>query len=90
MGTNVKGWCLTGYHSTCPHVSYGRTCGCNCHEFNLTAECERIYNAEGQSAVFEYVSKKHPDVEWLPCEPCETESPISDNACLVCGTPTER
>lgn len=32
MGTNLKGWCLTGQHDQCPVEQYDRRCGCECHE----------------------------------------------------------
>ena len=47
-----------------------------------------IYEAKGQSAVFDAILDGTLKVDyWAECEPCETESPIEDEVCLVCGTP---
>lgn len=53
---------------------------------NLSEVCEMLYEKKGQSAVFEFVLNNFPEIEWLPCEPCEISSPIKDDACLVCGS----
>jgi len=46
-----------------------------------------IYENMGQRAVHRSVESGTLKVDcWAPCEPCEEESPIYDNACLVCGT----
>jgi len=48
--------------------------------------CQKKYEEGGQSAVFEYVSNNFPEVLWGNCEPCESNSPIELNTCLVCGS----
>ena len=48
--------------------------------------CERIYSKHGQGAVMDYIVTNHPMVPWSYCEPCETDSPMDDGACLVCGS----
>ena len=51
--------------------------------------CERIYSQKGQSAVFDYILEYHHDQPWEECAPCETRSPVTEEAepvCLVCGT----
>ena len=53
---------------------------------NLSKVCETIYEREGQSAVFEFVLKNFPEIEWMTCDPCEISSPTQDGACLVCGS----
>jgi hypothetical protein len=53
---------------------------------SLSEVCEILYEKKGQSAVFEFVLNNFPEVEWLPCEPCEISSPMKDEACLVCGS----
>jgi hypothetical protein len=46
-----------------------------------------IYEAQGQSAVFDAVlSGTLTATNWHWCEPCECESPHEDKTCLVCGT----
>lgn len=53
----------------------------------LAQECEMIYMARGQQAVYDYVLKNHPEIAWRVCEPCEDETPTDvDGACLVCGS----
>jgi hypothetical protein len=47
--------------------------------------CGLIYEEYGQGAVISFADSIGWDV-WQVCEPCEYESPILDNACLVCGS----
>ena len=47
--------------------------------------CVMKYEQGGQSAVFDFVSRNFPEIKWSWCEPCESESPIEDSTCLVCG-----
>jgi hypothetical protein len=53
----------------------------------LIEKCYIIYQQRGQSGVFEYIAKNHPQLDWKYCEPCEIESPVCDNECLVCSSP---
>jgi hypothetical protein len=61
---------------------------------NLKSECERIYNAKGQTAVFDFINKLSPlkmktlKVAYEDCKQCETSSPAQDHVCLVCGSTT--
>jgi hypothetical protein len=48
--------------------------------------CEKQYEKGGQSAVFDFVIKNFPELIWAYCKPCESDSPIDDSTCLVCGT----
>lgn len=51
--------------------------------------CEDLYSRKGQSAVYDYINKNHPEVEWRWCEPCEANSPADptdQKTCLVCGS----
>jgi hypothetical protein len=54
--------------------------------YDLYPVCERIYEKHGQSAVFDFVLNNYPEIKWQRCLPCETESPIQKNLCLVCGS----
>ncbi len=46
-----------------------------------------IYEAKGQFAVHDAAKDGTLSVDrWVHCVPCEIESPIEDDACLVCGT----
>jgi hypothetical protein len=49
-------------------------------------ECCRLYEKTGQSGVFDYILKNHPETLWTYCEPCESDSPTEENTCLVCGS----
>jgi hypothetical protein len=53
---------------------------------SLSEVCQILYEKKGQSAVLEFVLNNFPEMEWLPCEPCEISSPIENGACLVCGS----
>ena len=53
-------------------------------EKNHTKEAEKIYNAQGQSAVFDYANQHK--IPYVYCQPCETNSPSHNGSCLVCGT----
>ena len=47
----------------------------------------KLYKKGGQHLVYDYVTKgllKHD--KWGYCEPCEIDSPIYDESCLVCGS----
>jgi hypothetical protein len=47
----------------------------------------RLYRKGGQHLVYDCVTKgllKHD--KWGYCEPCEINSPIYDDSCLVCGS----
>jgi len=59
-------------------------------------KCENIYNKHGQTSVFKHVNKQiqnnNPDykeVSFEQCPACETESPILNGTCLVCGSPID-
>lgn len=43
-----------------------------------------IYEVSGQDGVLKWAREL--PLEWAWCEPCEYESPIDKNTCLVCGT----
>ena len=45
-----------------------------------------IYEAKGQSAVFDYANKHKIGYEF--CKGCECESPSVKHTCLVCGQRT--
>lgn len=53
---------------------------------SLADECERIYEKHGQFAVHDFIRTQHPEVAWAYCGPCEIESPVYDDCCLVCGS----
>jgi hypothetical protein len=52
----------------------------------LELKCQSLYEQGGQYKVYEYIMQNHKDIEWNECIPCEVRSPISNGACLVCGT----
>ena len=57
---------------------------------SIERKAYEIYQKDGQDAVLDF-AKKHGDevgVTWGMCEPCESESPMLNGTCLVCGTPT--
>jgi hypothetical protein len=46
-----------------------------------------IYEQHGQFAVHDAAESGELVADyWAWCEPCETDSPITDGCCLVCGT----
>jgi hypothetical protein len=46
-----------------------------------------IYENQGQDGVFKACHNGILKFDfWKYCNPCEIESPIYDNCCLVCGT----
>lgn len=51
----------------------------------LYDECVNIYEKFGQSGVFDYINREHPEVSWKVCHGCESESPTDEGFCLVCG-----
>jgi len=53
---------------------------------NIAEKCQEVYEASGQSAVFDYILSNHPETAWDYCEPCEIQSPMLDGDCLVCGS----
>lgn len=54
----------------------------------LSEEAYKIYEKDGYSAVFEWVMKNSPELNWSHCEPCELKTPTDgDGDCLVCATP---
>lgn len=56
-------------------------------ELSLSETCSNIYVKFGQSGVFDYINRHHPDVSWKVCKPCDSESPVDeDSTCLVCGS----
>jgi len=62
---------------------------------NLINKLKEVYEAEGQTAVFDWVriyNHNRPNVaEHIPygfCEACDTNSPCIDDTCLVCGQGT--
>jgi hypothetical protein len=60
-------------------------CGDNMSNHELAYS---IYEKSGQYVVFDSVNEGLLKCDrWCYCEPCETESPYEDNACLVCATP---
>jgi uncharacterized paraquat-inducible protein A len=52
----------------------------------LYETCVNIYEKFGQSGVFDYINREHPEVSWKVCKPCESESPTDEGICLVCGS----
>jgi len=57
----------------------------------LSRICQKLYEKDGQSAVFDFILDTHPHITWEWCEPCEIDSPVdSDKTCLVCASPTEK
>jgi len=52
----------------------------------LELKCLELYEQGGQHSVYAYIMENRKDIEWDECLPCEAWSPISNNACLVCGT----
>lgn len=55
------------------------------HE-HITSECRRVYDTNGQSAVFDLINKNYPLIPWAWCKPCGCDSPMLGDECLVCGT----
>ena len=53
---------------------------------DLSEICQKIYEEEGQGAVFDYIEEYHKTQGWAYCEPCETKSPTDEGDCLVCGS----
>jgi hypothetical protein len=51
----------------------------------FTDKAEELYSNGGQAEVLAFFTEV-PNVEWADCVPCEWESPISNGACLVCGS----
>lgn len=52
----------------------------------LELKCLELYEQGGQHSVYAYIMENRKDIVWDECIPCEAWSPISNNACLVCGT----
>lgn len=52
----------------------------------LYEQCQRIYGAIGQWAVFDFIHQMHPEVLWGWCEACVSDSPVDSDICLVCGS----
>lgn len=54
---------------------------------SLSEACRALYEAQGQSLIFEYIDTCHFGTPWLICSGCETQTPrdADDGACLVCG-----
>ena len=55
---------------------------------DLSEKCREIYESshDGQAAVERFIRENYPEIPWLPCAPCEDETPSHEGACLVCGT----
>ena len=49
-------------------------------------ECYSAYTISGQTAVFAFIKKNYPLIPWEWCKPCESDSPMLGDECLVCGT----
>lgn len=47
--------------------------------------CEQLYAQGGNTAIYDYINEHHPDMPWLQCEGCETDTPHWDKECLCCG-----
>jgi hypothetical protein len=46
-----------------------------------------LYSEHGATAVYDAVNNGTLTFDyWNYCKPCDAETPIEDNACLVCGT----
>lgn len=58
---------------------------------NIKSECIRRYSAHpgGQVAVFDFINENYPLIPWAWCKPCESDSPMLGDECLVCGTKRE-
>lgn len=52
----------------------------------IYSECLRVYETRGQHGVFDLVTSKYPWITWEYCTPCEVDSPVLDQSCLVCGS----
>ncbi len=59
---------------------------------NIIETCERLYEAEGMSAVFKHVYEgmeaklpMYDNIEYKHCTACENECPTILDICLVCG-----
>jgi len=54
---------------------------------NNEKKAYKLYVKGGQSLVYDHVNEaKLKYDKWDYCEPCECDSPIYKNACLVCGS----
>jgi len=51
----------------------------------LHEQAENIYFKHVQGGVLKWANFQQ-GIDWKMCEPCESLSPIADNACLVCGS----
>ncbi|MDP2692736.1 MAG: hypothetical protein Q8O88_03810 [bacterium] len=49
----------------------------------------KLYEAKGQSAVFDYANKHKIGYEICGKQACDTESPAINHTCLVCGQETK-
>jgi hypothetical protein len=63
---------------------------------NLINTLKEVYEAQGQSAVFDWVRinnhnrpNKEEHIPYEYCEACDTKSPSLDHNCLVCGQLTK-
>jgi hypothetical protein len=63
---------------------------------NLINKLKAIYEAQGQTAVFDWVRiynhnrpNKEEHIPYEYCEACDTKSPSLDHNCLVCGQLTK-
>lgn len=55
----------------------------------LAEVCETLYEAQGPSAIYDFVLATRPETPWLDCEPCDVSTPHHEGTCLVCSTPRE-
>lgn len=53
----------------------------------LIAVCEKLYDKKGATAVYDYINANHRELDWYYCQPCDTETPATNQLkCLVCGS----
>lgn len=58
---------------------------CNRDPKKTTKIAYKLYCKQGQDAVMELGERL--GLRYARCKPCETSTPMFDNACLVCGSP---
>lgn len=53
----------------------------------LIATCEKLYDKKGATAVYDYINANHREIDWYFCQPCDTDTPATNQLkCLVCGS----
>lgn len=59
------------------------------NKVNILTEAYKIYLKRGESGVFDYARDLNIRC-YEYCKPCDTETPIIDETCLVCGSEVKR